>query len=404
VGDADCRHARHDRGYKTIVIGDGGECAVVKHDQAASKGSPGDPDAMSAWPFRIKRSSPVGLDKTVTGLDSAAAVRSKDSVLHLRQSGTPIAPRAAGRLSQWQQINISGGEGLSITGQLPDVASCPLRWRIHSHLRGALLFKAHVFVTGDFPRRRLAFTVGLAELRPALAGKLIDDLFERLDVLRCDKHLLDRAAELTTERAVRPGLHRIDPLRRHSAELRNLSGARGVDFGGLRNPLGCVDAEKIRKRALIHSACERQFSGVREHRIVFVEFKFDVAGRFEIRWHFQFIAFGAGRQRQLPRIFSALTLHNFFEFVGADFDVADLNFLGAGRLLLLLVLLVALLLIARLSSGRFASVARWTMAPRIRIFGRPLLLLVLGLPVELVEGLAVASRRRTARLLAAARL
>ena len=32
------------------------------------------------------------------------------------------------------------------------------------------------------------------------------------------------------------------------------------------------------------------------------------------------------------------------------------------------------------------------------------LLLVLGLPIELVEGLAVASRRRTARLLAAARL
>jgi hypothetical protein len=83
--------------------------------QAASKGGPGEPEAMSTWPFRIKRSGPVGLDKTVIGFGSVAAVRSKDSVLHLRQSGTPIAPRAAGRLSQWQQINISGGEGVSIT-------------------------------------------------------------------------------------------------------------------------------------------------------------------------------------------------------------------------------------------------------------------------------------------------
>jgi hypothetical protein len=76
--------------------------------QAASKGGPDEPDAMSTWPFRIKRSSPVGLDKTVIGFDSAAVVRSKISVLHLRQSSTPIAPRAAGRFSQRQQINISG--------------------------------------------------------------------------------------------------------------------------------------------------------------------------------------------------------------------------------------------------------------------------------------------------------
>jgi hypothetical protein len=71
---------------------------------------------------------------------------------------------------------------------------------------------------------------------------------------------------------------------------------------------------------------------------------------------------------------------------------------------LLLTFLLALLLLSRLSSGgRFPGIARRTMAARIRIFGR-LLLLVLGLPVELVEGLAVAGRRRTARLLAAARL
>jgi hypothetical protein len=69
-----------------------------------------------------------------------------------------------------------------------------------------------------------------------------------------------------------------------------------------------------------------------------------------------------------------------------------------------LLLLVALLLIARLSNGgRFPSVARRRVAARIRIFGRPLLLLVLSLPVELLEGLTVARRCRAGLLLATGR-
>jgi hypothetical protein len=94
--------------------------------------------------------------------------------------------------------------------------------------------------------------------------------------------------------------------------------------------------------------------------------------------------------------------HDFAEFFRRNFYIADLHFIGAGRLLLLTFLLTFLL--SRLSSGgRFPGIARRTMAAGVRILRRPLLL-VLGLPIELVEGLAVAGRRRTARLLAAARL
>src|ERR1035437_9547212 len=141
-------------------------------------------------------------------------------------------------------------------GRLPDVARGPLRRRIHLHLRSAALLEGHFVVAGDFARRRLLLAMSLAVRRPTLARKPIHNAFEGLNLLRGAKHLVDRTTELSAERAIRPGPDRVDALRPCAAELRNFGGACGVDLNRISNPLGCIDAEKIRKRALIHPACE----------------------------------------------------------------------------------------------------------------------------------------------------
>jgi hypothetical protein len=68
---------------------------------------------MSPWPFWIKRSSPVGLDKTLIGVGSAAAILSNCLVRQRMQSGIGMLPmmRPALRDSQMQQIISASASG-----------------------------------------------------------------------------------------------------------------------------------------------------------------------------------------------------------------------------------------------------------------------------------------------------